>query len=348
MQIPLSAIDGVLHRLAAYDKTGMRHVYDMWPELAAESYGQGPAPLEIRNIRHMVFAGMGGSGALGDFFGALLSGMNIHVSKVRGYHLPRTVGSDTLLVCCSVSGNTAESLSVLEKAEGVCPRVVFTSGGRISEYCNRKGITCYNPKQVHSPRASFVSFLYAMLRVLGSDIVARNDVLDSIAQLERLRASINSGNMTANNPALDLAKWIRGIPIIYYPWGLEAAAVRFKNSLQENAKNHAMVEDVLEASHNGVVAWEREAPVCPIMIRGPDDNVKTRERWGVFQEFFESNSIPYRVVDASKGHIVSKLMGLVYLLDYASVYLAAINGVDPAPVRSIDFIKERTSCPRPE
>jgi glucose/mannose-6-phosphate isomerase len=31
--------------------------------------------------------------------------------------------------------------------------------------------------------------------------------------------------------------------------GLQAAAIRFKNSLQENAKIHAITEDVIEACH---------------------------------------------------------------------------------------------------
>ena len=48
---------------------------------------------------------------------------------------------------------------------------------------------------------------------------------------------------------------MKGIPVIYYPVGLQAAAIRFKNSLQENAKSHAISEDVIEACHNGIVSW---------------------------------------------------------------------------------------------
>ena len=47
---------------------------------------------------------------------------------------------------------------------------------------------------------------------------------------------------------------LKEIPLIYYPWGFEAAAIRFKCSLQENAKIHAIVEDVVEASHNGIIS----------------------------------------------------------------------------------------------
>ena len=50
---------------------------------------------------------------------------------------------------------------------------------------------------------------------------------------------------------------VSDFPIIYYPWGLHSAAIRFKNSLQENAKIHVFSEDIIESSHNGIVAWEK-------------------------------------------------------------------------------------------
>ena len=45
---------------------------------------------------------------------------------------------------------------------------------------------------------------------------------------------------------------------MYYPAGLQAAAIRFKNSMQENAKSHIITEDIIEACHNGIVAWKNQ------------------------------------------------------------------------------------------
>ena len=331
-------------RLSSVDTADIHLTYDRWPEIAAEAYGDGSDPLDLHGINHVVFAGMGGSGALGDLFGAVLSKMDMHVSMVKGYNLPKTVDSETLVVCSSVSGNTAETLTVLDKAVGTTCRIVaFSSGGLMQEYCRKGGIPHYRTAVHHSPRASFAAFLYAMMNVLGDGMnVSRDDIRSSIAELRRLRVAIGSDNLTGSNPALDLASWLEDIPMIYYPWGFKAAATRFKNSLQENAKAHAMMEDVLEASHNGIVAWEAPSPVQPVLLQGPDDNHKTKERWRIFEEYFEANSIRYRAVRASEGHIMTKLVNLVYLLDYCSIYLAVLRGVDPTPVGSIDFIKERT------
>ena len=83
-----------------------------------------------------------------------------------------------------------------------------------------------------------------------------------------------------------MAKWISGFPIIYYPWGLHSAAIRFKNSLQENAKMHVFAEDVIESSHNGIVAWEKRSKIKPVLITGKDDYIKTKERWHVSKGIF--------------------------------------------------------------
>jgi len=140
---------------------------------------------------------------------------------------------------------------------------------------------------------------------------------------------------------LNLAEWINGIPLIYYPWGFQAAAIRFKSSLQENAKTHAIAEDVIEACHNSIVSWERKSEVKPILIEGQDDYITTKERWSILKEYFEKNNIDYREILSVKGSILSKLINLAYHLDFTATYLAVLSGVDPSPIKSIDFVKSR-------
>ena len=41
------------------------------------------------------------------------------------------------------------------------------------------------------------------------------------------------------------------------------------------------------------------------------------------------------------GSILSKIINLIYLLDYATIYKSILDGVDPSPVKSIDFIKKQ-------
>src|SRR5574337_172905 len=211
----------------------------------------------------------------------------------------------------------------------------------IEKYCRRHKIEYRMTPMIHSPRASFPGFLYTILKVLGPVLpVKEKDILDSIKELENTAKIISSENLNKNNPSLNLAEWISGIPVIYYPFGLQAAAVRFKNSLQENAKKHAMIEDVIEAGHNDIVAWERRDNVQPILLEGTDDYIKTKQRWKILKKYFQINKIDYREIHSVKGSITSKLINLIYILDYSTIYLAALTKTDPSPTKSIDFIKK--------
>jgi len=324
------------------DTRGMYKIYDSWPEIARESFESKQESVDFDNIDHIVFAGMGGSGAIGDIFSSILSKTNIHVNVVKGYHLPQTVDSNTLVVVVSVSGNTAETFSVLDSAYKMKSKiVVFSSGGKMLEYCTKNKIKHRIIPQYHSPRASFTSYLYTMLNVLQSTLeIKKQDIFESIEKLEELNREIGSTNLTDNNPSLNLAKWIHDIPMIYYPFGLQSAAIRFKNSLQENVKIHTFTEDVIETCHNGIVSWERKSDIQPILIEGQDDHIKTKERWQILKEYLQQNKIEYREVMSVKGSIISKIINLIYLLDYSTIYKAVLDGVDPTPVKSIDYVKK--------
>jgi glucose/mannose-6-phosphate isomerase len=325
------------------DKKEMYMVYDKWSKIANDTYEENWQSLKYQNIDHIVFAGMGGSGSIGDIFSAILSQTKLHVTVVKGYTLPKTVDKNSLVIIISVSGNTAEALSILDQTRYLdCNLIAVSSGGKIEKICKENKIEYRKIKEYNSPRASLVSFIYSMLKILEFIIpIKKEEVIESIEEIKQLENKISSNNLTNSNQALNLAKEISGIPLIYYPWGLQAAGIRFKNSLQENAKMHAIVEDVVEASHNGIVAWEKKSNVFPILLQGADDNIKTKERWKVLKIYFDFNKIEYKEIFSIKGNILSKLIHLIYLLDYTSIYKAVISKIDPTPVKSIDFIKSK-------
>jgi glucose/mannose-6-phosphate isomerase len=326
-----------------YDTQKMYKAYDDWPNIAKEYYEKKFENVTFAGIDHIIFAGMGGSGALGDIFSAILSKTDIHVCVVKGYNLPNTVNSNTLVVAISISGDTDETLRILDLAHNQnCKLIAFTSGGKMEQVCLDKNIEFRKIKEFHSPRASFPSFLYSILNVLSQILpIKKEDVLKSIEQLKSTQKEISSDNLYENNPALSLAKWITGMPLIYYPWGLQSAAIRFKNSLQENSKIHVIIEDIVESCHNGIVAWERKSNVQPILIKGVDDHNKTNEKNKILKEYFQENKIEYREIISIEGDILSKIINFIYILDYCSIYKAVLTETDPTPVKSIKFIKKR-------
>jgi len=332
-----------LEELEKIDSKKMYQTYDKWPEIAKDGFNNDFEKFDAKGIDHIVFSGMGGSGSIGDVISAILSKENIHVSNVKGYHLPKTVDSNTLVISTSVSGNTKETLTVLEKAQKTDAKIaVFSSGGMIQKFSKTNNLFFQEISMMHSPRASFPKFLFSILNILREIIpIKKIDVEEAISSLEITRNTIFSNNLTEDNISLKLAEWIKDIPLIYYPWGLQSTAIRFKNSLQENSKIHAITEDVIEACHNDIVAWEKNSKVQPILIRGYDDHIKTIERWNILKEFFNEKGIEYFETKSVEGNILSKIVNLVYLLDYSSIYNAVLNQIDPTPVNAIDFVKSR-------
>ena len=321
----------------------MYETYDLWPEIAKNAYETKFEKLDIKNIDHVVFVGNGGSGSIGDTIGAILSKEDMHVTNVKGYLLPKTVDSNTLVIATSVSGNTTEVLSVLKKLKDTSTKVIsFSSGGLMEKYCKNNNTRFQRISRIHSPRASFTNYLYSILNILEPILpIESNDINESILVLEKTKKNIFSENLDKNNKSLELAKFIKDVICIYYPSGLQAPAIRYKNCLQENTKIHAMVEDVIETCHNGIVAWEKKSNVRPILIQGKDDHVKTRERFSVIKEYFDNKNIDYRMVESVNGSILTKIINLSYLLDYSSIYASVLNKIDPTPVKSIEYVKKK-------
>jgi len=76
-----------IETLNKYDSQKMYAIYDKWPEIAKNAYHSNIEPISFKNVNHIVFVGMGGSGALADIFSAILSKTKIHVSLVKGFNI---------------------------------------------------------------------------------------------------------------------------------------------------------------------------------------------------------------------------------------------------------------------
>ncbi len=112
----------------------MHVIYDRWPEIAKQAYDLSSDVADFKNIDHIIFCGMGGSGTICDLFSSILSKSNLHTGVVKGYHVPSTVDANTLVIVASVSGNTQETLVVLDAASKLeCKIAAFSGGGKMKE-----------------------------------------------------------------------------------------------------------------------------------------------------------------------------------------------------------------------
>jgi len=134
-----------------YDSKQMYESYEKWPEIAQENYFVADLPkIQFKNIDHIVFAGVGGSGTIGDVISSILSKNNIHVNVVKGYLLPKTVDSNTLVITTSVSGNSKEPLMILQNAKKSKGKfLAFSSGGKMKKYSIKNKIPYCEIPEIH-------------------------------------------------------------------------------------------------------------------------------------------------------------------------------------------------------
>jgi glucose/mannose-6-phosphate isomerase len=164
------------------------------------------------------------------------------------------------------------------------------------------------------------------------------------------------------NPAKMLALELAGtLPMA---WGAGqmggVAAYRFACQLAENAKYPAVSGALPEAHHNQVVSLD--GPLAGdgadddlfrdrvdddqlhrlrLVLLHDDDDPSTANRVAASEELAASRGVPVTRLVSEGSSPLERLASLIGMVDYASVYLAIGQGVDPTPVAPIDELKAR-------
>ncbi len=321
-----------------------KQVRDAWT--IARAAQLPPAHGDVRNI---TVAGMGGSAIGGDLAAALLAGeLKVPMSVHRDYGLPAYVGRDSLVIASSYSGNTEESLSSFEEAQRRGARVlVLTTGGKIADLARAAKypvITFSYPAQPRAALGYSLGLVLGALTRLGFVRDLSADIESALADVAKLEERVHEGART--NDAKKLAIELYGRVIFAYGGGvLGVMARRVKGQWNENAKNWGAFDVLPELNHNGVVGFPhpdiaRDA-LTVLLLRSDRDNPRHKLRFDVTRELLDRASIPHKTLQFSGASMLSEVLQLTLFTDYVSFYVALLNGVDPSPVKSIDYLKER-------
>lgn len=323
--------------------------------------------------RAIVVTGMGGSGIAGDVVAAV-AGIASPAPIVvhRGYGLPGWVGAADLVVAVSCSGQTQETLSAFDEAarRGAQLMGVGSADSSLARRCEQARATFVAVIPQLSPRSSLWALstpvLVAAARLGLVDLGPGDEALESAAtRLEKVAEACRPDRESFVNPAKLLALELAGsLPMV---WGAGAvagvAATRLVCQLAENAKYPAVAGVLPEAHHNQVVAFDgplaragadddlfrdRVEDAQPMRLRlvllhDDDDVATTADRVAVSEQLAESRGVPVSLLRSEGRGPLERLASLVGLIDYASVYLALLHGIDPTPIQPIDDLKTRLS-----
>ncbi|HEV8130389.1 MAG TPA: bifunctional phosphoglucose/phosphomannose isomerase [Acidobacteriota bacterium] len=301
------------------------------------------------NVRNVVITGLGGSAIGGEVVQSVAcAGCSVGIYVNREYRVPAFVGEETLVVACSYSGNTEETLSAYCAAlERKARLIAITSGGELAERARKDGVAVVKIPSGRQPRTAIAYSVFPLLWILRrfglcmwhGDLV--QEVLAvTAAACGRYRPEMEGGLNSAKQIASSLHA---RIPVIYAPSDpLGAVATRWKGQFSENAKSLAMQNVLPEMTHNEIVGWKhpewiRQTQV--VCLRDRDEHPHVAARF----EFLTQRLSSITSVLQFRGDgesLLARIFSLILLGDYASVYLAFLYSEDPTPVEVIEQLKQ--------
>jgi glucose/mannose-6-phosphate isomerase len=295
--------------------------------------------------------GMGGSAIGGDLAASyFLGNLPVPLHVVRDYRIPGFVSKDTLLIAVSYSGNTEETLSALKEAEGRGSRIVcIGSGGALQRLARSDSLPFFTVPSGMPPRCALAhmtaSILLSVASAFGITGVYQ-DLEETGEVLSTLKRRLDPAAPAKDNAAKQLAaKCAQRLPVVYSSTrATDPVARRWSTQINENAKSLCHYNGLPELDHNEIVGWGLPRDVSYnsfVVFLDPGDlSDRLKKRLKVTKGLISDIAEVETVTALGSGRL-ARLFSLVYFGDYASFYLAMLNGVDPTPIERIDYLKKK-------
>ncbi len=305
---------------------------------------------EPKDIVNVVIAGMGGSGLAAKAFHSW-PGLSVPFEVIQSYDLPSYVNNNSLFIASSYSGNTEETVNVLNvalsKDENSRPMIiVIAAGGKLEEVAVNNQLPFIKLPSGFQPRMTFGYQLRALCELFDQTKLTNN----TVSQLQNAATGLKneiakwvSTVPTSNNDAKKLALEIIGkSPVVYAGNMLYPAAYKWKISFNENAKNVAWCNVLPEFNHNEMLGWTShpiDKPYVVIELRSNLENERIQKRFAVSEKLLSGLRPQPHVINLPGDTILDQMIWAIALGDFVSLYVALLNGLDPTPVILIEKFK---------
>jgi glucose/mannose-6-phosphate isomerase len=314
----------------------------------AQSYA---LPDSLRDVQQVIMAGMGGSaigGALAQAYAAAAG--RVPITLLHDYGLPTWAGPRTLVIACSHSGDTEETLSASQAAlAGGAQLLAITRGGKLAALAEAAGQPVWRFEHAGQPRAAVG---YSLLLTLG--VLARlglipdpaQDVAGAVAAMRAQQQQLRAEVPVTRNPAKRLAgQFIGRVPLVFGADHLAPVARRWKNQINEVAKALAVCDELPEMDHNAVAGTLYPERLIEkhlaLFLRSSFEHPRNARRAEVTREIYMTAGFNTDAIAAVGPSRLAHMLTSLHYGDYTAFYLAIGYGVDPSPVPQIDYLKEQ-------
>lgn len=335
------------------DKDGMYDLVKGFPGQWQEGRQLAEAvtlDVSLASKNQVVVVGMGGSAIAGDLVRCFAVDQSpVPISVVRNYELPASVDENSIVIASSFSGNTEETLSAFRQAlDRKATIICISSGGKVSALAEEHDLPIVKIPGGMPPRAALgysLSVLMVVSSKLGLISLTEEDWAESQALLEAQTATYSDPE--GNHQAREVAEALTTrFPFVYSGTGmLETVNLRWRGQFQENAKKLAVGNVYPELNHNEIMAWEFangktfHGNLGVLVLRDSADHSRIQHRMDVTRQLLSEKAGYWMEISTSGTSRLARMMSLINLGDWISLYLAYLRDVDPTPIGLIDRLK---------
>ncbi len=291
-------------------------------------------------IQNVVLCGLGGSGIGGTIISQLLSGeVSVPVIVNKDYSIPNFVNESTLVICCSYSGNTEETLEMYAHAEKKGAEIcIITSGGEFQKIADSKGYNHIIIPGGNPPRAAFGLAFPQLFWAFAKYGLISDDFLASFQEAIQL---MDQDELEIQTTAQSIADKINGkLPVIYCEAPLEGVAVRLRQQLNENAKMLAWINVIPEMNHNELVGWtQKNEDLAVLFFKSGTEYYRNAEREKYSKKVITPLASSVSDMLAKGSTNLSRALYLIHLGDWLSYNMGVHNQTDIVEVKVIDGLK---------
>jgi glucose/mannose-6-phosphate isomerase len=293
-----------------------------------------------RPFQNVLITGLGGSGIGGTIVSDLLSsGSNVPILINKDYHIPAFIDKNSLVLACSYSGNTEETLMAMaESLEAGAQVAVITSGGMMAKRADEAGLNKITVPGGNPPRSMLGYALVALLHYAKHYGLGVENAAEELAQAAKMLL-LEQETMKAQ--AAQMAQKLKGKTFaVYAATGMGGVATRWRQQLNENAKMPGWDAEVPEMNHNELVGWAGgSANYAAIFIRSNYDYSRNQHRLEINRQLVEAHTPHVFELWAKQGSRIAETLYLIAYGDWVSYYLSELNGVDIMDIKVIDYLK---------
>ncbi len=303
-------------------------------------------PPEYRNVKNIVFCGMGGSSYAGRIMPNLFKDeLSVPIYTNDDYHLPAYVDKSSLVLLGSYSGTTEEVLSAGKEAlERGAKITAVTTGSAIADFLKVNSL----PGLVFTPQfnPSTQPRLGTGYNVLGAIAVLNQIGLVHISDeaIKKAIGILQSGKEQIKEQAMEFAKKIFGnIPVIFAAEFLKGNAYILRNQTNETAKSFSAFSELPDLNHHLMEGLKNPADKKLIVLFLTSNLYSDilKKRIALTSEVVEKNNIPVLEYEAQGEEKISQMLNVLSFGGYLVLYLAFLYGQDPSLIPWVDFFKEK-------